>query len=234
MKEEQKKQGIEMKEEVEQTVVEDDTGNDTPVVEGEVSGEPEAEGENPVEQDDADEVEDRRGGDKTYALDEAAVASKDGDEEGGEDAAPSFFMETDERVRVEVDILSNKKTGAIKSVSRKGMGIDFSSFTHLRHQEVWFEFSQPTYEQLSMYRQRSSTYQRSVGQMLVDKIGLRNYLLVWHLKDWSVTGKDGQKVKLDFDEDGSLDEKSIRRVYSVQPVVMDVVLTVFEKEIMLG
>ena len=49
---------------------------------------------------------------------EKEKAEEDGDAAEGEDAAPSFFVDEKKKHRVDVDILSNKRTGQVVSVSR--------------------------------------------------------------------------------------------------------------------
>jgi hypothetical protein len=127
----------------------------------------------------------------------------------------------------------SKEDGKIMSVSRVGLGLDFEKdFGYLCHTKIWFDFTIPTYEDMSSYRTRCAVYRREVGQMLVDKLQLRNFILVWHLKDWSLTGKDG-KIDITHDQDGSLNDASVKKAYSLHPTIIDVVLTIFEKDILL-
>ena len=70
--------------------------------------------------------------------------------------------------------------------------------------------------------------------MIVDRLNLRNFLLVWHLKDWNMTDEEGKKVDLMFDPNGSLSEESLAMVYALSPSLVDVVLTGFEKDILLS
>jgi hypothetical protein len=119
-------------------------------------------------------------------------------------------------------------------VSRGGLGLDFEKdFAYMRHSKVWFDFTIPTYEDMSTYRTRCASFRKEVGQMLVDRLQLRNYILIWHLKDWSLTDKDGKKMELITDTDGSLSDASVKVVYALHPTIIDVVLTVFEKDILL-
>ena len=154
-------------------------------------------------------------------------------DETKKDALPSFFVSKEDRRRIEVDILSSKEDGKIMSVTRTGLGLDFEEFRFLRHETVWFEFTIPTYENMSNYRQRSGVYRREAGQILVDRIQLRNYLMVWHLKDWSLTDRDGNKVELTHDADGALSDESVEKLYAIHTTILDVVLTVLEKDILL-
>lgn len=177
----------------------------------------------------------KRSGIKEIAVDsEAIVMAKDEMNEKKQDTLPSFFVEENERTKVVVDILSSKADGKIMSVSRAGLGLNFAKdFAYLKHSMIWFDFTVPSYEDMSTYRQRSASYRREAGQMLVDRLQLRNFLLVWHLKDWSLMDKQGKKIELKHDEGGSLSDESLKRVYSFHSTILDVVLTIFEKDILL-
>ena len=179
----------------------------------------------------------KREGIKEVAVNNEAMAvEKAGAEKAGaieELSRPSFFVRKTDRHKVEVDILSGKD-GRIVSVSRTGLGLDFAKdFRYLRHDMAWFEFSLPTYEDMSTYRKRSSMWRRDAQQTVVDRLELRNFILVWHLKDWSLTDEDGKKVALEHDENGALSDECVARAYAVNPTLIDVVMTLFEKEILL-
>jgi len=184
----------------------------------------------------ADEDDAKRSGEKEQAANSDVIAME---QEKGEDvpedkvAAPSFFVDREENHRVEVDILTKKENGRVVSVARTGIGMNYKQFDRLLYSQVWFEFTMPDYDAMANYRQKSAIYRREAESMLVDKIQLRNYLLVWHLKDWSLQDKDGKKVELKHDEDGSLTEDSIEKVYAMQSTILDIVLTVFEKDLLL-
>lgn len=182
----------------------------------------------------ADDV--KRGGEKEIATNADAIVNEAAKTKEPEvqDAKPSFFIKKATRHVVVMDVLSSKTDGRVVSVSKAGMGIDFEKdFPQLTHTQLTFEFSIPNYEDMSTYRQRSSVFRREIQQTIVDKLQLRNYLLVWHLKDWNMTGEDGKKVELNFDANGSLADESLSIVYSISPTLMDVVMTCYEKEILL-
>lgn len=191
---------------------------------------------------DADEVKDapeevdddeKRSGLKEVANNSDVMAIEKDKKVDGDEALPSFFVEKEDRHDVEVDILASKNDGKIVSISRHGLGLDFEQFDYLHHSVAKFEFSVPTYDEMSTYRQRSAAFRNDVQQMVVDRVQLRNFFLVWHLKDWSLKNRDGSKVELEHDDDGSLSDASMKKVYSVQPTLIDIVLTLFEKDILL-
>ena len=178
------------------------------------------------------EAAEKLGGKVEIAMDEMAIEKATGKESQVEESVvPSFFVDENEKVRMEFDVLCDKNTKKISLVARTGMGLDFTQLQYFGHTVEWFEFSVPTYEDLSTYRQRSSVYRRDAGKVLVDAIQLRNFFLVWHLKDWSLRKANGEKVVLGFTPEGALDEDSIKLVYQMPPTMIDVILTSFEKEI---
>ena len=179
--------------------------------------------------------DEKRTGIKEAAVNAGAMAvEKDKPATEAKEAMPSFFVDKAEKRRISVDVLSSKDDGRILSVSWTGLGIDFTAEkTYLRHDVVWFDFTIPSYEDMYSYRQRSAKFHKEAGQLLVDKLQLRNFMLVWHLKDWSLMGKDGKKVELKHDDDGSLDNESLKAVYAMHPTILDVVLTRLEKDVLL-
>jgi hypothetical protein len=201
----------------------------------------EVKAEAPVQQVEEHKDDEKRMGVKEVVSNPEAMAIEKGkadvkpdEPEAKKDIRPSFFIDKTSTHRVEIDILSSKEDGKIMSVSRTGLGLNFKEdFDYLLHTEQWFDFSLPTYEDMSTYRTRCASYHREVGQMLVDKLQLRNYILVWHLKGWSLQDAEGNPVELVHDKDGSLSSDSMKWVYSLHPTIIDVILTIFEKDILL-
>lgn len=178
--------------------------------------------------------DEKRTGIKESAIDAEAVAMEQNSVPKEIEKLPSFFVEKGDRRKIEIDILSSKVDGKIVSISRTGLGVNFDDYPLLRHSVEWFEFSIPSYEDISSYRQRCAVYRKEAGQMLVDRLQLRNYMLVWHLKDWSLIGRDSQKVEIKHDIDGSLTDESLKKVYAIHPTIIDVVITTLEKELLIS
>lgn len=145
---------------------------------------------------------------------------------------PSFFVEEDDRIIIELDVLFEKEKGRLVSIARKGLTKE-ELFKVLGHSEETFEFSVPNYDQMSNYRERCSSYRRDAGRLLTDPLKLRNYFLVWHLKDWSLRDRHGEKIDLSFNDKGALDKESIKKAYKINPTMMDVVMTLLERDLML-
>ena len=188
----------------------------------------------------ADLEAEKRSGVKEVALNADVMAFEQGMAEQAKEAKkplakPSFFVKRDARNTIEVDVLTSGEDGRIVSVSRVGLNIDFANdFPFMKHTVLKFIFSQPNYEDMSTYRRRSGVYRREAQQVIVDKIELRNHLLVWHLKDWNLTDGDGNKIELKSNENGALSDESEAIVYALSPTLLDVVMTIFEKDCLLS
>jgi hypothetical protein len=184
-----------------------------------------------------DPESEKRLGIKEEARNEEAIAQEKMKAEKAEkpSAKPSFFVRKTSRHIIKMDVLTSKEDGRIVSISKSGLGIDFDKdFPFLTHTELVFEFSIPNYEDMSTYRQRSAVYRREAQQVIVDKLQLRNFLLVWHLKGWNLPDDDGKAIELKMDENGSLSEESLAMVYALSPTLLDVVMTIMEKDVLLS
>ncbi len=158
------------------------------------------------------------------------------DEIQGNVKIPSFFVRAEERVRVEVDILFRKTDGHILNVALAELKIDFSKVEYLGHSREWFEFSQPKYDDMASYRQQSMVFNQRTGKLIVDPVKLRNFLIVFHLKGWSIRSADGVVVPLTFAGDSSrsaLTGECLNVLDSIHPTVIDVIMSKFEVEILL-
>jgi len=154
-------------------------------------------------------------------------------DESKEVAMPKFFISADDRVRVEVVVLFNKKSGELLNIALREFNIDFSKLTFLGSSFESFEFSRPTYDELSSYRQKSMMFDRQIGKMLVDPVRLRNFLIVFHLKGWSLRDNEGNPLPLGFNEAGALDASTLKVIDALHPTMFDVVMSKFETEILL-
>lgn len=141
---------------------------------------------------------------------------------------PSFFVDPNQTIRINIDVISHPTTGKILSVIRSGT-IDSEELGKvLVKTEHWFEFTIPIYEQVSMYRQRSSRYINK--ESVVDINFFRNFIIAAHLKDWSLTDAKGNKIVLERNADDYFTKETMDIINHVAVVIWDVVLTSFEKE----
>jgi len=181
-------------------------------------------------------VVDTQAGTETIDISKENFVDPEGIEKAGfnsillkEEVKPQMFLEENSQVRIDIEVLSDRKTGKIISVFKKG-ALDFDDIKDVFCKTYqWFEFTIPSFEDVSFYRQRSSVNQ----QRLVDKNLFRNFIIAKHLKDWSLEN-DGKKIELDFEFDGNLSKESIRFVNRVPTIIWDVALTAFERETLIS
>jgi hypothetical protein len=152
-------------------------------------------------------------------------------------AKPKFFIKPERRRKIEVEILSDPKTGDIlmiapKSEALKAMKLErLGEFIHTSH---WFEFSIPDYQQMTEYRERCSIVREENEKIFVDPIRLRQFIIIRHLKDWSLTDENGDLCPLIRNVDGSLTSESQDIIYSLPSILVDVVMTAYERDVLLS
>jgi hypothetical protein len=142
----------------------------------------------------------------------------------GTPVPPNIFVDLNEKILVEVDVVSDASNGKITWVFPKDQAPKdengFFVFT-----PISFGFSFPTYDQISGYRQRSTNNQGRMDENL-----FRSFLLVQHLKSWDVKDKKGNVVELDFEATGELSKEALENINRVPTIVWDKVLSLFESE----
>lgn len=150
---------------------------------------------------------------------------------------PSFLVEENQIVRIDVDVLSDPQTGKILAVFKSGLypdeegpedGNKTSVDDFVVKTKQWFDFSIPNYEEISMYRQQSSRYVNK--ETVIDINTFRNFILIGHLRDWSLTDKNGQKIMFERDLEDRISKDGFKVVNRIPVIIWDVVLTLFEKE----
>ncbi len=171
---------------------------------------------------------------REMAYNEDAIAEIEKDKKENKSACvPSFFIDEDETHDIRVDILSDKETGKIVSVSRADL-VELDQFEFLHKSVETFTFSIPNYDDMTKYRQSCLKFSAQANREIIDNVQMRSFFLVWHLQDWSLRGKNGKKVELKHDENGSLTDESLAMVYRMPGSLLDVVLTIFEKDVLVS
>ena len=148
---------------------------------------------------------------------------------------PSFFVQNDDHIRIEIDVLFDKSNGRMINVHKHNPSFDYEAINGdaVGVRKEWFDFSPVTYDQLAGYKEQCNVYNRQFGGVLTDPVKLRSYLLVRHLKDWSLTDRNGEKVEITTDDSGNLDKESSKKVSNVHHSLLDKVITLFQQELMI-
>ena len=170
---------------------------------------------------------------KTVATNDKAVEVVENSELGGGVDLPTLFVETTKRIRVTIEILFDPTDGKPLMIASIPAGKSENKLRYLKRSIEWMEFTHPSYDDMVNYRRICATYDKQLGQFVTDPMRLRLCFIRYHLSDWSLRGKDGKKVELNRTEDG-LDGDAMIKVGEVTPALMDVAITEFEKETLLG
>ena len=148
---------------------------------------------------------------------------------------PRMFVKKDETITVEFEIMFFKETGEILSVIPKDIPNQIADTmrSYFGVDSYKFTFSKPSYNQMNRYRNGSSEIERSSRTSMVNNLKLRDYFLIFHLKEWNMTDEEGNVIKLGFEPNGALDDASEKIVYGLHPTILDVVLASFERQMVL-
>jgi hypothetical protein len=163
------------------------------------------------------------------AVSEAEVRKEKVDKEN----VPSLFVDPERRIRVHLEILYDPVDGKVLMVAAVAKDRQKNELKYLRRINEWIEFSHPNYDDMVGYRENSMSYDKATQQFLTDPVKLRLCFVRYHLVDWSMRDKDGSKIEIEK-VDGSLTSATIAKVGTIMPAIMDVALTEFEKETLLG
>jgi len=168
--------------------------------------------------------------------------------EGIEEHDPVLHTKPDERIDIKVCIHYSKLDGSIMAINTS----DITSNDWLRrynvvgYREFTFTFTVPTYDRFADFRRASSVFSRELDGLVVDRLKLRNWYLVFHLvkTDYPLVDVDGNAVELvrraaDDDDDRAagiqpLTSESIDAVHRIKSAVLEVVLIAFERAAMLN
>jgi len=144
----------------------------------------------------------------------------------------SFFVDGADKIKVTVDVLFDKTNGKIVGYFPAGkLNDDLKEFAAMYGvSNEWFEFTSPGYGDVSAYRQKCSAYDEKNSKIVVNQEVFRQLLLSWHLKDWSLKGKDGKKINLTTTKEGTLDSKSLAFVGKCSDILVNLVMEEFERE----
>ena len=145
---------------------------------------------------------------------------------------PALFVEQDRRVVSEVEIIYDPADGKPVVISTINYARE-RQMSYLKRLVVRFEFTHPDYDDMVTYRETAMTFDKSTQQFIVDPVKLRLCFIRFHLVAWTMKDKDGKDVPIER-ENGSLTADTMRKVSSLTPSLLDVVMTDFEQKTLLS
>ena len=154
-------------------------------------------------------------------------------------AKPFLFFSEKTKIEVSVDGYHSNETGELKFVllaeDKKGDDEEETKddkeldtlFTKVNYK---FWFSRIPYDRLNRYRTSSMIYNSEDQNNTINELKLREFFLVYHLVDWNLTDENGDKIKLQFDPNTALSDKSLELIYTLPSILIDTVLATFERK----
>ena len=164
-----------------------------------------------------------------------STARKGTKEEVKKHAPPRLFFKQDSKVEISINGYHNNETGelafALPADDKDSNDESFNElFTKVNYK---FWFSRCPYDKYNRYRSRSMIYNSEDQNNTINELRLREFFLVFHLVDWNLTDEDGKKIELKFDPNKALSDESLQLIYTLPNVLLDVVLTTYEKKMSL-
>lgn len=144
---------------------------------------------------------------------------------------PRLFVRKDVLEDIEVEIVYNPINGELLSVTRPGI-FDSGVLEGLGVVRYNFKFAPVTYEQMAFYKRSSFQVNAQTNEQTIDKNRIRSFLLINHLRETNMPDAEGNPVKIMIDEKmNNMTAESLQLLYNTAPVLLDVVMDLFEKKI---
>ena len=143
---------------------------------------------------------------------------------------PSLFV-NDEKIKVEVSVLYSYTTGEILSVFAHTLPIEDKLKELMGVEELEFEFSKMSYDQLRGYREICSYVDPNTNALQINSLKMRDCYVYYHLKGWNIKNEEGNDIEIKFTEAGELSEESRKLFYNLSPAIIDIAINEFENKL---
>lgn len=143
---------------------------------------------------------------------------------------PSLFV-NDEKIKVEVSVLYSYNTGEILSIFAHTLPIEDKLKELMGVEELVFEFSKMSYDQLRGYRDVCSYIDNNTKALQINSLKMRDCYVYYHLKGWNLKDDEGKEIEIKFTESGSLSEESRDLFYKLSPAIIDITINEFENKL---
>jgi hypothetical protein len=140
---------------------------------------------------------------------------------------PKLFVDKNK-----MEVIYNPFDGEVLSVTRLG-SLNLEKIMGMGAARYTFKFNPVTYEQALLYKRMSSSYDSDLKDTVVNKLQMRVYLLINHLRETNIPDENGQPLKIEIDpKTNGISGDSLKKLYETVPMLLDVVLMIFEKKLM--
>ena len=160
------------------------------------------------------------------------VAKPDGNAEAGAQfevprARPKFRYGNLEPIVIDVTGFYNSDNGLLEFVLPDKLDDTDNNLTAVHHR---FTFSHIPYNRLNFYRAQCSKYNSTDKSTTIDLLRLRDFFWIYHLTGWNLTDDDGKPVPCNHDPNEALSNETMDILYSLSPAVLDLVISLFERQ----
>lgn len=145
---------------------------------------------------------------------------------------PFLFTKKDARIEISVEGYHSNETGELQFVLLESKEEEKERkeieelFTKVNYK---FWFTRVPYDKLNNYRSRSMIYNSEDQNNTINELRLREFFLVYHLVDWNIIDENGKKIELKFDPNKALSDESLELIYQMPSILIDMVLSTFER-----
>lgn len=144
---------------------------------------------------------------------------------------PSLFV-NDENIEVKVTVLYSYETGDILSIFAHTLPIEDRIKSIMGIEEIVFQFSKISYDQLRGYREICSYIDPNTKALQINSLKMRDCYVYYHLKGWNLKDENDNEIKLKLDEStNSLSEESKKVFFNLTPAIIDIAINEFENKL---
>jgi len=146
---------------------------------------------------------------------------------------PKIFIRKDELIEIEVQIVFDPWSGDIYSITQPGL-LNTDILETLKAVSFYYSFRPVSYDDMQKYRRQASIYDANAGELIVNRLQLRNLFLINHLRETNMVDEYGDAVIIKIDpESDNLSLESLTQMFNTTPALLDVVMTLFERKLLL-
>jgi len=146
---------------------------------------------------------------------------------------PQLFIKAEELINIDIEVVFDPYEGDIYSISQPGM-LDASQLESLKVAQYYFKFRPVTYDDMHKYRKEASVYDPKAGELIINRLQLRTFFLINHLRETNLVDSEGNKFVIEIDEEtNNMSLQSIMQIFQTVPALLDVVMTLFERKLLI-
>ena len=143
---------------------------------------------------------------------------------------PSLFV-NDENIKIKITVLYSFETGDVLSIFAHTLPIEDKLKELMGVEELEFEFSKMSYDQLRGYREVCSYIDPNTKALQINSLKMRDCYVYYHLKGWNLKDEEGNDIEIKLEESGSLTEESREVFFKLTPAIIDIAINEFENKL---